>query len=90
MGQKRPIQENETRFLSQKFDVDKRTVRVNFAKQEQLMDANWANACVRVHTVTVLAGTTSHLDIGIDPVQFATDLKTNVGAGLPGDSGGWR
>lgn len=82
----------EVRFLCQRYDVNTQTVKVNFAEQEQLMDDRWANACVRVHTSDGVTGTTSHLDIGSDPAQFATDLKANVGAGLPvilegGDSG---
>lgn len=67
-----------------RFDVPEDTHVVDFAKTPSFIDPMPADACIEVMTSDGTTGTLSHLTIGHDPEQFASDLKAFVGKnGIP-------
>lgn len=67
-----------------RFDVPEYTYVVDFAKTPSFIDPTAADACIEVMTSDRTTGTLSHLTIGNDPEQFASDLRALLGKkGIP-------
>lgn len=66
------------------FDVPEYTHVVDFTKMSYFTDPTAADACIAVMTSDGTTGTLSHLTIGHDPEQFASDLRALLGKnGIP-------